>query len=319
MNVRNLFLGLLAAIAVVFVACGGDDDSGSETTLSPTPGAADTSSPAPEPFPVTITDDNGVSVTLEAAPTRIVALAPSFVEVLFAIGAGDAVVAADDNTDYPPEAANLPKISGFEPSVEGIAAYEPDLVLMLFDPGGLQDALQRLGINTLFLASPASIEDTFAQISTLGSAMGRSAAAQGLVGQMRAVVNSIVVKLPAGAPGPRVYHEVDNTYYTAGPGSFIDDLYTTLGAQNIAESTGEAFPQLSAEAIIEADPEVIILADEFAGESADTVAARPGWDQISAVKNARVHLLDPNIVSRPGPRLIDALDMLAKLLYPEAF
>jgi iron complex transport system substrate-binding protein len=248
-----------------------------------------------------------------------VALAPSFVEVLFAIGAGDAVVAADDNTDYPPEAANLPKISGFEPSVEGIAAYEPDLVLMLFDPGGLQDALQQLGINTLFLASPDSIEATFAQISTLGLAMGRSAAAQGLVGQMRAVVNSIVVKLPAGAPGPRVYHEVDNTYYTAGPGSFIDDLYTTLGAQNIAESTGEAFPQLSAEAIIEADPEVIILADEFAGESADTVAARPGWDQISAVKNARVHLLDPNIVSRPGPRLIDALDMLAKLLYPEAF
>ena len=319
MNVRNLFLALLAAIAVVFVACGDDDDSGSETTLSPTPGAADTSSPAPEPFPATITDDNGVSVTLEAAPTRIVALAPSFVEVLFAIGAGEAVVAADENTDYPPEAAGLPNISGFEPSVEGIAAYEPDLVLMLFDPGGLQDALQRLGINTLFLDSPASIEDTFVQISTLGLAMGRSAAAQGLVGQMRAVVNSIVVKLPAGAPGPRVYHEVDNTYYTAGPGSFIDDLYTTLGAQNIAESTGKAFPQLSAEAIIEADPEVIILADEFAGESADTVAARPGWDQISAVKNARVHLLDPNIVSRPGPRLLDALDMLAKLLYPEAF
>ena len=318
MKLRHLLLVLLAALALVFSGCGDDGDE-AEITPSPTSDSSAASSPTPAAFPVSITDDNDVSVTVETAPERIVALAPSFVEVLFAIGAGDAIVAADENTDYPPEAASIPKISGFEPSVEGIASYEPDLVLIVFDPGGLQDALGQLGINTLFLASPESIEGTFAQIELLGRAAGRSAAAQGLAGQMQAVIEGIKAKLPAGATGPRVYHEVDNTYYSAGPGSFVHDLYVTLRAQNIAESTGEAFPQLSAEAIIQADPEVIILADEFAGESADTVAARAGWSEVSAVKGGRVYTIDPNIASRPGPRLVDALEMLARLLYPEAF
>ena len=317
MKVRYLLLALLAALAVALSACGDDDGGG--TTASPTAGATGTPAVTAGSFPVTITDDNGNDVTIEAAPASIVALAPSFVEVLFAIGAGDAIVAADQNTDFPPEAADIPKISGFEPSVEGIVAYEPDLVLMLFDPGGLQDALQQLGIATLFLASPETIEDTLAQISTLGEAVGHMPEAEDLVGQMRSDISTLKAKLPASGAGPRVFHEVDNTFYTAGPGSFIHDLYATLGAQNIAESTGEAFPQMSAEVIIQADPEVIILADEFAGESAGTVAARPGWDQISAVKSGRVHIVDPNITSRPGPRLVNALETLAMLLYPEAF
>ena len=185
-----------------------------------------------EQFPVTIVDDDGVAVTLEAAPTRIVALAPSFVEILFAIGAGDAIVAADQNTDYPPEAASIPKISGFEPSVEGIAAYEPDLVLMLFDPGGLQDALQELGVNTLFLASPASVDGYLHARSDAGSARWAALPRHRNSSRgMQAAIDGIVARLPAGTPGPRIYHEVDSTYYTAGPGSFIDDLYTILGRE----------------------------------------------------------------------------------------
>ncbi|MCI0814874.1 MAG: ABC transporter substrate-binding protein, partial [Chloroflexi bacterium] len=121
-----------------------------------------------------------------------------------------------------------------------------------------------------------------------------------------------------GLDAPTFFHEVDNTYYTAGPGSFIADLYDELGADNIAESTGQAFPQMSAEAIIAADPQVIILADEDAGESPETVAARPGWDVISAVQNDRVHIVSPDIISRPGPRLVEALDTLAGFLYPGA-
>ncbi len=120
-----------------------------------------------------------------------------------------------------------------------------------------------------------------------------------------------------GLDAPTFFHEVDNTYYTAGPGSFIADLYDELSAENIAESTGQAFPQMSAEAIIAADPQVIILADEDAGESPETVAARPGWDVIAAVKDGRVHVVSPDIISRPGPRLVEALETLAGLLYPE--
>jgi iron complex transport system substrate-binding protein len=120
-----------------------------------------------------------------------------------------------------------------------------------------------------------------------------------------------------GKTRPTVYHEVDNTYYSAGPGSFIDDLYKTLGARNIADSTGEAYPQLSAEAIIAANPDVIVLADEGAGESATTVAARPGWSVIKAVQGHHVYAVNADIVSRPGPRIVDALRALEADLYPQ--
>ncbi len=307
MNVRSLLLAALAAAALAVAACGDDDESEPLPTPNPSPA-----------FPVTVTDDNGVDVTLEEAPDRIVALAPSFVEVLYAIGADETIVAADENTDYPADAASIPKISGFEPSVEGIVSYEPDIVLLTFDPGGLVDALDGAGIDSLFLAAPATVDGAMEQIETLGQVTGHSTDARKVVDRMRTEIHAIVAAIPADG-GPRLYHEVDNTYYSAGPGSFIHDLYVTLGARNIAEATGEPFPQLSAETIIQADPEVIILADEFAGESAETVAARAGWGGISAVVAGRVHTVDPNIISRPGPRLVDALAILATLLYPEAF
>jgi iron complex transport system substrate-binding protein len=114
-----------------------------------------------------------------------------------------------------------------------------------------------------------------------------------------------------------VFHELDNTLYSVGPGSFLHDVYATLRAENIAEATGQPFPQLNPEAVIAANPQVIILADEEFGESADTVAARPGWDQISAVRDGRVHGADPDIFSRPGPRVVQAIEILKPLLYPE--
>jgi iron complex transport system substrate-binding protein len=121
----------------------------------------------------------------------------------------------------------------------------------------------------------------------------------------------------ADEEGPSVFHEIDNTFFTAGRGSFIGDLYDILGAENIANATGEAYPQMTQEAIIEADPDVIILADEDAGETPATVAARPGWEAISAVQNNRVHIVDPDIVSRPGPRIVVALRTLARFLYSD--
>ncbi len=320
MNVRNLFLALLAAIAVVFAACGDDDDGGAETTLSPTPGAVATSSSAPEPFPVTITDDNGVAITLEAAPTRIVALAPSFVEVLFAVGAGDAIVAADENTDYPPEAASIPKLSGYEPSVEGIASYAPDLVLMCcFDAGGLQDSLTNLDVPTMFFDSPATVEGVYGQIVTLGQIAGRGEEAEEIVSQMRSDIDGIVSQLEDVDIGPSVFHELDSMLFTVGPGSFPDEVYSLLKATNVAESTGGAYPQMSAEAVIAAAPEVIILGDADFGESAEGVAARPGWDQIPAVVNGRVYGVSAALLSQPTPRLVDDVRVLAELLYPEVF
>ncbi len=313
MRLRLFIVGLLALVAVALATACGNDGTKPAASIFPT------LTPASSAFPVTVRDDKGNDLTLQAAPKRIVALAPSYVEVLFALGADASVVAADSNTDYPPEAASLTKISGFQPSLEGIVDQNPDLVLLLFDPGGLLDALRAQHIPALFLATPDSLDGVYDQISILGSVAGRQKEAEDLISQMGDAIDALTAKIPSGQPGPRVFHEVDNTYYTVGPGSFINDLYTALRAKNIAASTGQAFPQLGAEAIIQADPEVIVLADEAAGESPQTVAARPGWDKVSAVKNQRVYTIDPDIVSRPGPRLVDALRQLAKFLYPDQF
>ena len=297
------------ALAAIATACGGEEEAAPATA---------TPSPSP-PFPVAVSGSDGKSVTLAAAPQRIVALAPSFVEVLYAVGAGDSLVAVDQNTDFPPEAAAKTKISGFQPSVEGIADQSPDLVIITFDPGGLREALERLDIKVLNLNAPESVQGVFDQIQLLGRATGHQGEAAKLVSDMRAGIDAITAKLADLPQGPTVFHELDSTYYTAGPGSFVDDLYSTLKARNIAEAAGQPYPQMSADAIIQANPQVIVLADEDAGESPQTVAARPGWGHIAAVQDQRVYTADPDIVSRPGPRLVDALHALAELLYPDRF
>ncbi len=309
---KALWLATTVALscAVIASACGGGEEK---------PGLATTTSSPSAAFPVTVTGSDSKQLTLNGAPQRIVALAPSFVEVLYAVGAGDSIVAVDQNTDYPAQAAAKPKISGFQPSVEGIAAQTPDLVIITYDPGGLRESLERLSIKVLNLNAPESIKGALDQIELLGRVAGRRDEAAKLIGDMRASIDAITAKLAGVQQGPTIFHEIDSTYYTAGPGSFVDDLYATLKARNIAAGTGQAYPQISAEAIIQGNPQVIVLADEDAGESPQTVAARPGWSQIAAVQDHRVYTIDPDIVSRPGPRLVDALQALAKLLYPETF
>jgi iron complex transport system substrate-binding protein len=171
-----------------------------------------------------------------------------------------------------------------------------------------------VGVKSILLSIPESAEGTLEQIRLVGRITGHSAEAEAYAKGMEQRISDIKASA-AGQKQLSVYHEVDNTFYTAGPGSFVDDLYEILGARNIAEDADSAFPQLTQEAIIQAAPDVIILADEDAGESAETVSARPGWDAIPAVKNKRIYTVDPDIVSRPGPRLITALETLEKLVY----
>jgi iron complex transport system substrate-binding protein len=314
MRLRYLVAPLVALLALAALACNGD---GSGPTATPSAVEEAVAAPSPALFPVTVTDSNGKQLVFESPPESIVALAPSFVEVLFAIAAGDAVVAVDENTDFPPEAAAKTKLSGFEPSVEGIAALEPDLVIIFFDPGGLEEALEGLGIPVLFLASPQSVEGVFDQIELLGRATGHLEEAEALIADMRESIDAIAEKLADVQEGPRVFHEVGPELFTASDDDFVGDLYTILKAQNIAVGAGP-FPQLTEEAVIAADPEVIILADVPA-VTPEEVKARPGWDSVSAVQNDRVFAVDPDIVSRNGPRLVDGLEELARLLYPDRF
>jgi iron complex transport system substrate-binding protein len=315
MRFRYLVPVILAVVALAVLACNGGGPSVSFTCDAP----AVASAPDASAFPVDVTDSVDNTVTLEAPPQRIASLSAGHTEILYAIGAGDQVAAVDITSDCPAATADLPKENAFAPSVETIASVDPDLVIIFFDPRDLQAALQGLDIPVLNLASPESVEGVYGQVELLGEATGHVDEAADLIADMQADVEEIRSEIGDVADAPTVFHEIDNTYFTAGPGSFIADLYDILGAENIAEATGQPFPQMSAEAIIEADPEAIILADEDAGESPDTVRDRPGWGSVSAVRNDRIHVIDPDIVSRPGPRLVEALRTLAAYLYPELF
>jgi iron complex transport system substrate-binding protein len=321
---------LVASLGVLAVACG-DDEGGGGGDASPTV----TTSPAVRPleafdcakeypgtepdasnFPLRLADDGGRQVDFAAPPSKIVSLSAAAVEVLYAIGAGGELVAGDLYSDCPAAASELEHLDSFTPSVEAITALEPDLVILGFPANELQDALAGVGVASFLVEPPADVSGVLDQMDLLGQVTGHPKEAGDYVAGMNARIDEIVAGLPEAEP-PTVFHEVDNTLYSAGPGSFVGDLYEILDAQNIAEDTGEPFPQMSNEAVIAAAPEVIILADEEAGESAETVSARPGWDAIPAVQNGRIHAVDPDIVSRPGPRLIVALEVLAGLLYPE--
>jgi iron complex transport system substrate-binding protein len=304
----------LALLLALGAACGEDDDNGDSGASTPTVTAT-----AAVQYPLTLTDSKSRSVTLEAAPQRIASLSPAATEILFAIGAGDQVAAVEKFSDYPPEATSLTKLDAYEPSVEAIAGEQPDLVLVYFDPSNLVNGLERAGLTVIFLEPPSSVDGVLEQIRLLGQATGHPQEAEELVGGMQQRIADIQERLADVEQGPRLFHELDDQLFTVAPDSFVGDLYTILKAQNIAAGTDQAYPQLSQEAIIEADPEVIILADTAGGGSVETVKARPGWGSISAVKNDRIYVVDPDVVSRPGPRLVDALQTLAQILYPERF
>ena len=323
----HILLAALGALLALAASCNSGGSPPASPEASPAAGAfsfdcaAAIAATAPDAgaFPVEVADSGGNTVKLEEPPRHIVSLSAGHTEILYAIGAGDQVAAVDNTSDCPAAVNDLPKVDAFAPSVEQIAGLEPDLVVIFFDPGDLQTSLQGLGIPVLNLAAPESVQGAYDQVALLGEATGHVEDATRLGGEMEAAVQDVRSRLVGVAEPPTVFHEIDTKYFSAGSGTFIGDLYGILGAENIADATGEAYPQMSAEAIIQSDPDVIILADEDAGESAATVKARPGWGSVSAVKNGRIYVIDPDIVSRPGPRLVEALRTLAGYLYPELF
>ncbi len=291
--------------------------SASQATPSPSP----VTQTEDDTFPVSITRSDGVTLDITKRPERIVSLSAGGTELFFAIGAGDQLVAADMFSDYPEEANALPKVDAFQPDPEAILAHNPDLVLVTYDADEIVAALEQAGVPVLYLEVPESIDGILEQTRQFGKITGNREAAEDLVAGMEERIAAITNKLADVEEGPRVYHELDETFFTVAPDSFVGDLYNLLNAQNIAAGAPGGYPQLSAEVIIEQNPEVIIL-PTGAGEDGTTpedVKARPGWDVIDAVQNDRIYEIDRDIVSRPGPRIIAGLEQLATLLYPEEF
>ncbi len=314
MNTAKLLI-VIVTIALFTTACG--------SAATPAPTAAPTQ-PAPAAFPVTVTDDAGRMVTIKAEPQRIVSLAPSNTEILFALGLGQRVVGVDDFSDYPPEAASIEKVGGLEPNKEKIVSLAPDLILAVGgSPAQIEKAvaLEKLGLAVLVL-DPANVEGVIKNIELVGQATGQSNTAGKLAAELRARVKAVADKT-ANAPKPKVFFELDATDptkpFAPGPGSFIDGMITLAGGANIAANAQMQWVQLSAEEIIAQNPDVIVLSDAEFGVSPESVKARPGWDVIAAVKNGAVYPIGANAVSRPGPRIVDGLEELARLIHPELF
>jgi len=264
-------------------------------------------------FPVTIDTDLG-SIEIQERPENIVSLSPTATEMLFAVGAGDQVVAVDDQSDFPPEAPTT-DLSEFEPNVEAIASYDPDLVVTSGGTADLKRSLGKLDIPMLLQPAATTFEDTFDQLADLGTATGNVSEAADVVEEMRDRIDDIVGSIGDQAEGLTYYHELDDTYFTATSETFIGEVYSVFGLANIADEAkgaGTGYPQLSAEYIVEADPDLIFLADtKCCGQSAETVGARPGWGQIAAVQEDAVVPLDDSIASRWGPRIVDYLETVA--------
>lgn len=295
--------------ALVLTGCGDSDDS-KDGKPQGTPGAAGGSTgsgPDAKAFPATV-DSGGTKVTIASAPKKIVSLTPTATEMLFAIGAGGQVTAVDDQSNFPADAPKT-KLSGFKPNIEAITNYTPDLVVASDDIDGLVAALNKLRIPVVLTPAAKTFDDSYAQLTTLGTATGHSREAGEVAARMRTDIAGIVAATPKPARQLSYFHELDNTLYTSTSKTFIGQVYAQFGLKNIADEAdkaGTGYPQLSAEYLVQANPDLVFLADtKCCGQNADVVAKRPGWEQVNAVRNGGVVGLDDDIASRWGPRVVD--------------
>jgi len=293
-------------------------------TPEPTATPAPTATPTPEP--ITLTDGWGREITLAAPAQRAVSLAPSNTEILFAVGAGAQVVGRDTFSDYPTEALDLTDVGGSfgEYNTEAIVGLEPDLVLAadINAPEFIQ-SLEDLGVTVFVVGNPTDLEGMYANLETVGALTGHADEAAALAEELRARVDAVVAALEGVEEQPLVFYELDgsdpNAPWTPGPGTFITTLIEMAAAQNLGASLDSAWAQLSLEALLTKNPDVILLGDANWGVTPESVAQRAGWDALSAVQNGQVFPVDGNLFSRPGPRLVDGLETLAVLLHPDVF
>jgi iron complex transport system substrate-binding protein len=323
---------LIAILAIVLAACGGaatprpslpPDATGalaSPLTATAPPSASAPASVAPA-FPTTLTGDDGTTVTLAAAPTKIVSLTPAETEILFALGAGDTVVGkVEDIANFPPEASDVPVVGTFAGvDVEKIVAAGADLVIAGGNGGTPQDAIDKLRTLKVpvLVVYAADVKGALADITLTGAAVGRAAEADALVAAIQARFDAVAAALSA-VDRPKVFYETGDqpSIYGIADDSVYAEMIGLAGGTPVTTGSATNWEQ-SVEKLVAADPDLIILGDSAYGVTAEAVAKRPGWAGISAVKNGAITGIDDIVVTRPGPRLADGLVLLAKAIHPD--
>jgi iron complex transport system substrate-binding protein len=295
---KRVLTAAIAATTLLLAGCGGAADD-----KEPVAGSS--------AYPVTVG-----SVTLAERPDRIVSLAPTATEMLFAIGAGPQVAAVDDQSTYPAEAPRT-ELSGFKPNAEAILAQNPDLVVISDNLDKIVEQLGKLKVPVLFAPAAKVLDDSYRQIDQLGMLTGHRNESAALVERMRTQIDKIVKGVPARAGSLTYYYEIDETLYSATSKTFIGSIFALFGLTNVADAADpdgskSGYPQLSQEALVAANPDLIFLADsKCCGQSPATVKARKGWSAITAVEQDRIVALDDDIASRWGPRIVDLVQSVA--------
>jgi iron complex transport system substrate-binding protein len=318
------FLFLILPVSILLAACG------PAVIVTPQPPAApqliQPTQVSAQTAPIVLTDGLGRQVELQSPARRIVSLAPSNTEILYAIGAGSQVVGRDELSDFPKEAAAIQSVGGSMGnfSTEAIVALKPDLVLAAeINPPELVKTLEDLHLTVYYLSNPTTLEGMYADLETVAKLSGHVDEAAALIQSLKARVAAVDAKVAGVSAKPTVFYELDATDatkpYTAGPGTFIDLVIQRAGGVNVASTLKDQYPQLSLEQLVVLNPDIIVLSDSAYGETPEKVAARAGWGTLSAVKNGLVLPFDYHLLSLPGPRLVDGLEQLAKLLHPELF
>jgi len=289
---RRTFLAV-GASALLFAACGNSGQSAADTVAE---ASSDTAVP-------------------EVSTNKIVSLSATATEMLYAIGAQDQLVAVDNYSNYPEAAASFEnKIDASQPSAEAIAALDATVVLLAYDPGNLQTQLEALGITVWTGAAATSFDDSYKQITELGELTGKSTEAEALVASMKSDIETAVSSMELPDAPVSYFYELDNTYFSVTSNTFVGQIMSQFMLQNIADTAeaGNDYPQLSQEAIISANPQLVFLADtKCCQQDAQSVAARPGWNKIDAVAKGNVVELDDDVASRWGPRVVDLVKQVA--------
>jgi iron complex transport system substrate-binding protein len=306
-RVRRLTVVLPVLAAISLAGCANREQAAAPARTS--------GAPAAQAFPVQLTPPGGKPIVLDRKPEKIVSLSASSTEALFAIGAGKQVVAVDDQSTFPKEAPKT-ALSGLTPNVEAIAAYQPDLVVAQSDASDMVAGLDKLHRQVLILPSAKTFDDMFAQFRLLGKATGHAAEAADLATRTEQDITKIVTDTQKPKQPLSYYHELTTELYTSTSKTFIGQVYSLFGLNNIADAADTVdsggYPKLSAEHILKSNPDLIFLADtKCCGQSAATVGARPGWSTLKAVRDGHVVALDDDLASRWGPRIVDLVRAVA--------
>ena len=324
---RGVVILLLVLVAVLTGCSSAGASLSAAPSSAPSPSTAAASpSPTTAPaFPATVTDDEGTSVEIPAEPQSIISLTPANTEILFALGAGDRVVATDDGSDFPEEAAALPDVATFSSvDIEKVVALEPDIVIaggLGFTPADAITRLRDLDVPVLVLYAP-SVDGVYKDVELIGAATGTSAAATTLVADMKADMEAISSAVADQTPKPRVLYEVGydattGAIFAPAEASFVAEMVTLAGADTITTGDPNTY-EISLEALIGKDPQIIVLGtNPFYMPTPAEVAARPGWDVLTAVRNGDVRPVRDIEITRPGPRLPLGLRNLAAGIWPD--